>query len=157
MILRISAVKSMKVNSGYWVWQESNAVGNGVTSKPIVVSIGITAFSDTLPTQDISWTATIFLLLFCTNILVIFYFAYMVKLPEFLPLKIAHVFLNRKNSLRSDRFAFLYGKLSRFSKRCRNVCQFYPISFIDLKLRPYGVSDKVGQTIILLFRCKYRK
>jgi hypothetical protein len=53
----------------------------------------------------------------------------MVKLPEFLPLKIAHVFLNRRNSLRSNSLRFHTENFPDFL----NAAETY-VSFIHHKL-----------------------
>ena len=59
----------------------------------------------------------------------------MVKLSEFLPLKIAHVFLNRRNSLRSNSLRFhtenlteswLHLCIAQASLALRSVCTSFP-------------------------------
>ena len=79
IIFGISSVKSRKENSGYWVWLDNTAVGNGHTWKPIDERMGMTTVRDTRPTPDKSWTATTSLLYSHTYYLY-YYFSYICRM-----------------------------------------------------------------------------
>ena len=77
IIFGISSVRSRKENSGYWVWLDNTAVGNGHTWKPIDERMGMTTVRDTRPTPDKSWTATTFFTLFAYILSILLFFLHL--------------------------------------------------------------------------------